>query len=73
VEREFIKAIRFKRGRACIFPDIRPLAAMLPQFEIVDVGLGAALVDKDQLVPGPVKSPHATIVFDQTFRFLSSL
>ena len=47
-----------------IGPDVAPVATVLAELEVVDVGRRAVLEDQDQLVLTTVERAHARVGFD---------
>src|SRR5690606_10605683 len=55
---------------ARVLPDISTIPAVLAQIDVVDMGSATVFEDKDQLMPGSVKRPHATIVLNPNTQVL---
>ena len=60
---QLIISISPERADPRVFPNIRPVTPVGPEFDIVDVPRGPRFVDGDQLVLGAVEGTHSTIRF----------
>ena len=61
MQRKLLEPASFSRVYAAILPDIRPVAAVLTEFEAVEVRGNPILEGKDQLMAGAVEGTHTLI------------